>query len=144
VPCVTLSPAALEDEKGLLMRVFPNTLLHSMCLAAGLIIFALSPAASEDLSPSDGKLQAFVTAALKVGGLIDEWTPRIEQAATEEQKTKLKSEANAEMIEAIRSTDGITVEEYKQISHAAQSNPALQERIVGILQTAGHPPPPPK
>lgn len=86
------------------------------------------------IAVSDAKLEAFVAAALKVGGLIDEWTPKIEAAATADEKTKLKQTANAELVAAIQSNGDLTLPEYRQISEAAETDPALQQRIMALLE----------
>jgi hypothetical protein len=96
--------------------------------------FAQSPAAPAIGEISDAKLQAFVAAALRVGDLIDEWAPKIEAAPTADEKNKLKQSANTELVAAIQGNNDMTVPEYRQISQAAESDPALQERIIKMLQ----------
>ncbi|MBK8209361.1 MAG: DUF4168 domain-containing protein [Rhodospirillales bacterium] len=58
----------------------------------------------------------------------------MEAAPTPEEKTKLKQTANAELVAAIQSNGDMTLPEYRQISQAAESDPALQERIIKMLQ----------
>ena len=85
---------------------------------------------------SDAKLHAFIVAAVKVGDLIDKWSPKIEAAATTEEK-KLKQQANNELVSAIQGSGDMTLPEYRQISPAAETDPALQERIIKLLQEGG-------
>lgn len=96
---------------------------------------AAAPAAAPALS--DEKLHAFIVAALKVGDLIDEWSPKIEAAKTPEEQDKLKQQANSELVAAIQGNGDLTLPEYQAISTAAENDPALQERILNILQQGG-------
>lgn len=120
-------------------------LRHSPALCGLLLAFtmavAVTPVSAQTATPapapvavSDAKLQAFIAAAVKVGDLIDKWTAKIEAAPTTEEKTQLKQTANAELVSAIQSNGDMTLPEYQQISQAAETDPALQERIVKLLQ----------
>jgi hypothetical protein len=118
------------------LRLIP--VLCGLLLAFSMSV-AIAPVFAQTAAPapvtvSDAKLQSFVAAALKVGDLIDKWTPKIEAAPTPEEKTKLKQTANAELVAAIQSNGDMTLPEYRQISQAAEADPALQERIIKMLQ----------
>ncbi len=97
---------------------------------------AAAPAAAP-AALSDEKLHAFIVAALKVGDLIDEWSPKIEAAKTPEEQDKLKQQANSELVAAIQGNGDLTLPEYQAISTAAENDPALQDRILAILQQGG-------
>ena len=107
--------------------------------AAGAMIMALSivylpvstPQAAEQYDQA--KLQSFVTAALAVNHLVEQWTPRIKSAPNATEATKMREQANRELVAAIEHSDGISVEEYKQISQAAQTDPQLMDRITKIF-----------
>ena len=86
---------------------------------------------------TDDKLHAFIVAALKVGDLIDQWSPKIEAAATPEEQERLKQQANNELVAAIQGSGDMTLPEYRQISADAENDPALQERIIKLLQEGG-------
>lgn len=86
---------------------------------------------------TDDKLHAFIIAALKVGDLIDQWSPKIEAAKTPEEQDQLKQQANNELVAAIHSSGDLTLPEYRAISTAAENDPALQERIIKLLQEGG-------
>ena len=107
--------------------------------SSGAIILALSLILSATGTPQaqdqyeQAKLESFVTAALTVNELIEQWTPRIQGAQSETEAAELRDQANEELVAAIESTDGITVEEYREISQDAQADPALMERISGIF-----------
>jgi hypothetical protein len=125
------------------MRLFGLPLLRALFLAAGLAAAALSSAVAQENQISDAKLQSFIVAAMKVGGLVDQWMPRIEAAKTAEEKAQLKQTANGQLVQAIQSNGDLTVQEYQQISQRAEGDKALQDRIVKILQ-AGPPQQPQK
>jgi hypothetical protein len=80
------------------------------------------------------KLDSFVTAAISVNELIEQWTPRINAAQNETQAEELRDQANAELASAIEQTDGITVEEYREISQAVRGDPDLAARVTEIYQ----------
>jgi hypothetical protein len=122
--------------KGFLMRA-PRIFVRSLlALAIAVALVRLAPATAQDTPISDAKLQSFIAADLKVGELIDQWTPRINAASSPEQASQLKQQANTELVQAIKSSGGISVEEFKQISQSAESDPALQQRIADMLHGA--------
>jgi hypothetical protein len=47
---------------------------------------------------------------------------------------ELRDQANAELASAIEQTDGITVEEYREISQAVRGDPDLAARVTEIYQ----------
>ena len=107
--------------------------------AAGAIIMAFAlvslptgaPQAAEQFQQA--KLESFVNAALAVNRLVQQWTPKIQSAQNETEATQMREQANRELVAAIQQSDGITVDEYKQISQAAQSDPQLMQRITKIF-----------
>lgn len=127
------------------LRPLPRRLWTLALLLA--VNFALAvpmssaPAIAQDAAApvSDAKLQAFVTAAMKVNTLIEQWTPKI-QAAAPDQQAQLKQTANAELLNAIQTTPDMSPQEYQQIAQAAQGDPALQQRILAILHSKQAPP----
>ena len=98
---------------------------------------ALAQEAVPAAALTDDKLHAFIIAALKVGDLIDQWSPKIEEAKTPEEQEQLKQQANNELVAAIHSSGDLTLPEYRAISTAAENDPALQERIIKLLQEGG-------
>jgi hypothetical protein len=102
-------------------------------ILAVLLIFTATGAPYAQDQYEQAKLESFVTAALKVNDLIEQWTPRIQGAQDETEAAALRDQANGELVAAIESADGITVDEYRQISQAAQADPQLMARISGIF-----------
>jgi hypothetical protein len=107
--------------------------------ATGAVIVALSLAFSAagavqaQEQYEQEKLESFVVAALAVNELVEQWTPRIQGAQDETEAAQLRDQANSELVNAINQANGITVEEYRQISQAAQADPALMARISEIF-----------
>ena len=125
------------------MRLFGLPFMRALFLTAGLAAATLPSTMAQENQISDAKLQSFVVAAMKVGGLVDQWTPRIEAAKTPEEKAELKRTASGELVQAIQSNGDMTVDEYQQIGRQAEGDKALQDRILKILQ-AGQPQTPQK
>jgi len=109
------------------------TAMRSLALAILLAATAVGTANAQD-AVSDAKIHAFLTAAMSVNKVIEEWDPRIKGAESQEAADDLIAQANAEAVAAIEATDGISPDEYSQIAQSAQSDPALSARIEEIYQ----------
>ena len=107
--------------------------MGALMLAGLLGLTALGPSRAQ-AEFEDAKLESFVTAAISVSQLIQQWTPRIQNAENKAHAEKLTQQANAEIEAAVEKTGGITVEEYKQIAQAAQTDPELTARIEKIFR----------
>lgn len=82
---------------------------------------------------SQAKLEAFVDAAQSVDLLVQKWRPRIQGAQNQEQARSLTEQANMELVGAIESTRGISVDEYRSINAAARNDTVLASRINKIF-----------
>lgn len=98
------------------------------------LVFGVTSASQAQEQYDEAKLESFVTAALMVNDLVEQWTPRIQGAQDETEAAQLRDQANSELVAAIESADGISVEEYREISQAAQSDPELMARISEIIE----------
>ena len=111
----------------------------AMIVAWALVLLPFgTPRAAEQYDQA--KLESFVTAALAVNKLVEQWTPRIQGAQNETEAAQLREQANGELMAAIQQSNGISVDEYRQISQAAQSDPTLMDRISQIFDKM-HPQP---
>ncbi len=125
------------------------TWMKTAVAAAGLGAVSLSPALAQDattetdtqqesemqqMAYSEEKLESFVDAAIEVQTLMESYTPRVQEAATEAEQQALAEEANTEIRDAISESEGITLEEYVEIGEAAQADPALAQRITAMAQ----------
>jgi len=82
----------------------------------------------------EATLEAFVVAANKIAVVIQEFRPQMQQADSEEQRDAIEQAANEEIIAAVESTDGITLETYSQIARAAQQDKALSDRLRAMME----------
>lgn len=98
------------------------------------VLTAQSVAAQEAGEYSAQELDAFTSALLEVASVRDKYTPLLQSAETEEQKTAIVEEANAEITEVIETTDGLTMDSYLEIAQAASEDEALNQRIVKRVQ----------
>lgn len=83
---------------------------------------------------SESELTAFAEATLSLAEVRDSYVARIQEAANEDEQNALVEEGNAAMLGVLEETPGISMERYFEINEAAQADPALNERIVMILQ----------
>jgi Domain of unknown function (DUF4168) len=120
-----------------LPKGFPVTSIARRTTGAIILALSIIFAAPGMLRAQDqydqAKLESFVTAALTVNQLVEQWTPRIRSAASETEAAELRDQANGELVAAIEETGGISVDEYREISQAAQNDPQLMARISGIF-----------
>lgn len=82
----------------------------------------------------DGKLEAFISAALAVDDVMDRWRPKIAQATDNAQTTALREQANQEIRSIIEQTDGISIVEYQHIRQVVADDPDMLTRITNIMQ----------
>jgi hypothetical protein len=82
--------------------------------------------------PSEETLQAWVTAATKVELVRRKWSPKIRAAheAGETGKAKeLSKKADRQMVMAIKSTEGMSLRQYKAIWEKSQKDKTLYRRL---------------
>lgn len=77
---------------------------------------------------SDAEIESYVQSVQAVGEIIQEVRPQLQQAQTEEQASQLQASAQEDMVAAVVE-NGLTPERYNEINMAAQSDPALGQRI---------------
>lgn len=92
---------------------------------------------AQSASFTDDQLQSFAMAALEVREIRASYVEQMQTAESEEQRQQLAEEANAEMVEAVRETPGITIEDYNAIIEASADDPQLSQRIDEHMQQAG-------
>lgn len=77
---------------------------------------------------SDAEVESYVQSVQAVGEIIEEVRPQLQQAQSEEQVSQLQASAQEDMVAAVVE-NGLTPERYNEINMAAQSDPALGQRI---------------
>lgn len=99
---------------------------------AGFVLFAASaaiPAAAQNATFEDEKIDAFVTAQLTVDEIRSTYVQQFEAAASDEERREISEAAHQEMVTAVNEAPGITVEEYNAIVEAASTDPELANRL---------------
>lgn len=139
---MTFAAMSTETAPRTNRRVAP---LSALGLAAAMAFGgAALPAAAQTTAPvpapapsanfSDQQLEAFVAAALRVAEIRDQYTAELAEVEGDEEQQALIAEGNAEMLAAVESADGITVEEYITIGEAAAVDPELGQRIAMMVE----------
>jgi seryl-tRNA(Sec) selenium transferase len=114
-----------------------NRLLSTALLAAAM---ALSPVTGTQVSAQDqtegaeivsqdGKLDAFIVAALAVSETRQHYIERLEAETDEAAQMAIVQEADAAILEVLNTSPDITVEEYVAIGEAAAADPELAALI---------------
>ena len=78
---------------------------------------------------TEEKIDAFVIALQQVDRIRKSYVPQIRAAETREEQAALVESANAEIVERIEETPGMSVDEYLDIGERAQRDPQLSQRI---------------
>ena len=87
---------------------------------------------AENTGFSDGQLEAYVSAVVKIQEIDKAWQPRIEDAQTSGEAADLTRRATERMIAEVEA-QGLTVQEYNSITQAAERDDQLYERILTLL-----------
>lgn len=113
-------------------KLFNTIRLLTLCAAVAVITVA-SPRSEERFARA--KLQFFIESAVAVSKVADRWTPRIRGAENNQQAAALTKQSHVEIAGAIDATEGITLEEYREIGAAARKDRALLDRMSQIFKT---------
>ncbi len=106
-------------------------LLRALVFAIALNVTATCVAFAEQ-EYSEEKLTAFVAATVAAESMARKWMQVINGTTSESLADTYRAQANADMIGAIRGTEGITYEEYLELVKAVRADPALAERVQEI------------
>lgn len=82
----------------------------------------------------DATLERFVTAAIAVSSVREDYSAQLQGATSEEDAQALVEDANAAMLAAVDGVDGMDVETYVAIGEAAQQDTQLAARISDIVE----------
>ena len=80
------------------------------------------------------ELDAFTVALIGVAGVREKYTPVLQSAESEDQQAAVVEEANAEIIDVIEQTEGMTMDRYLEIAQAASEDQTLNQRITKRVQ----------
>ena len=99
-----------------------------------------APVAAQEAAPpaamafSEDQIEAFVTVALEVAEIRDEYAMALDATDDADEQADLISQGNAAMLAAVDDAPQITVEEYIAIGEAAAADPELGQRIVMMME----------
>lgn len=114
----------------------------SMAAAAILVAAGLPAAAQSPAMPNAGAAGAAVSDATvgKVGAALRDvvqikqsYAQRLQSAKTPTEQQDLSKQASGEATASI-SRHGLTVEQYNQVIHEAQADPALKQRVLAAAK----------
>lgn len=83
---------------------------------------------------SEQKIEAFAVAYLQVDKVRQEYSAKIEATSDEPAKKQLQTEGSKKMVDAVKASPAISVEEYSAILTAAQSDPTVAKKVQAELQ----------
>jgi len=83
---------------------------------------------------SDQKIEAFAVAYLQVDKIRQEYSAKIGATSDPTAKQQLQTEASKQMEQAVQTSPGMSVDEYKAILTAAQNDPVLVKKLQDKLQ----------
>jgi hypothetical protein len=83
---------------------------------------------------SDQKIEAFAVAYLQVDKIRQEYSAKIGATSDPSAKQQLQTEASKQMEQAVETSPGMSVDEYKTILTAAQKDPVLVKKVQDKLQ----------
>jgi hypothetical protein len=84
---------------------------------------------------SDQKIEAFAVAYLQVDKVRQDYAAKIGAEKDAVNKQKLQNEANKQMINAVEKSPDMSLDEYKIIITAAQTNPDVAKKVQEKLKT---------
>jgi hypothetical protein len=83
---------------------------------------------------SDQKIEAFAVAYLQVDKIRQEYSAKIGATSDPTAKQQLQTEASKQMVQAVQTSPGMSVDEYNGILAAANKDPALVKKLQDKLQ----------
>lgn len=83
---------------------------------------------------TENQLKSYAMAWVSINELAEKWKPQIEAAESKDQANEMFQQFDAEVGQAIESTDGINVDEFQSIMAASKEDPTLNSQIEGMMQ----------
>ncbi len=130
----------MELKRYLSTTILAAGLAMTPVLASQAAAQAQVPAQTEgsEIAMEEGKIDAFIVAALAVAETREAYIAQLEGITDEEQQMAIVQEADAAILEAVDNTPDISVEEYIAIGEAATVDPELAAQIdARFAETAG-------
>jgi hypothetical protein len=89
--------------------------------------------AAPSLDVSDEKLQKFVASAQQVAVMSQQYGQQLRSVSDQGAQQQLMQQANQKMVQTVQA-NGLTVQEFNDLSEAVDRDPALQQRAQRLLQ----------
>ncbi|MGY6694985.1 MAG: DUF4168 domain-containing protein [Roseinatronobacter sp.] len=89
----------------------------------------MDPQVGAEIASEEGKIDAFIVAALAVAETREQYIAQLESVTSEEEQMQLVQEADMAILEVVENSPGITVDEYIAIGEAAAADPELAAQI---------------
>jgi len=118
------------------LKATTTAIALALASAPMVTLTAQSAAAQSESSYSSEELDIFTDALLEVAQVRQKFTPQLQSAETEDEEAAIVEEANAEIMQVIEDTDGISVDRYTEIAQAASEDQELNQRIIKRVQSA--------
>ncbi len=115
-------------------RFFAVSRQVAIAMATTVLLTLSVPGAGHAAEFSDGQLKSFATAWTTINQLAEQWKPQIEATPSEDERAAMFKQFGVAANQIIEQTEGIGTDEYENIMQAAQSDPALKERIYAMMQ----------
>ncbi len=115
-------------------RLLTNSRRAAIAVAATAFLTLSMPGAGQAAEFTDGQLQSFAVAWTSINQLAEQWKPQMEATPSEDERAQMLQQFEAAANQLIEQTEGIGTADYENIMQAAQSDPALKERIYAMLQ----------
>ena len=118
-----------------LNRLLGTTLLAATMATAPILVsqgaaqVQMDPQAGAEIASEEGKIDAFIVAALAVAETREQYIAQLEAVTDEEEQMQLVQEADMAILEVVENSPGITVDEYIAIGEAAAADPELAALI---------------
>jgi hypothetical protein len=85
---------------------------------------------------SDEKLQSFAVAAIKLSQIRSQYQSQMQSMESDEERQQLQQQTNQRMAQAVKQTDGISIEEYNEIATASRADESLAEKVNDYIKDA--------
>lgn len=90
-------------------------------------------AAAETPQFTDAQIEAYANAVTRVSEITSEWLPRMDAAENDQARMEIQQEMQEPLVAAVEA-EGLSAQEYNEITFAAQNDPALAQRISALLE----------
>ncbi|MEM9624747.1 MAG: DUF4168 domain-containing protein [Pseudomonadota bacterium] len=117
-------------------RMFKTPRQIAIAVATTALLTMAVPSAVQAAEFTDGQLKSFAVAWTGINQLAEQWRPQMEATPSEEERAQMLQQFEIAANQVIEQTEGIGAADYQNIMQAAQSDPALKERIYAMLQEA--------